>query len=201
MFFAREPSNEAVRLFLKSQSTEPFSYDDVGASAKTPPSGFFIDHNRVQLGHGLAVYNRAVSALRRWRQFDLAWVSVVNDDAPIEVGTVVAIKARTFTTWSLSACRIVYLIDEEGPTKKFGFGYGTLTDHIECGEERFTIAWNTQDDAIWYDILAFSKPHHPLVWLGLPFARMFQKRFARDSKARMVREVQGMADSKLPIAD
>jgi uncharacterized protein (UPF0548 family) len=114
---------------------------------------------------------------------------VVNDDAPIEVGTVVAIKARTFTTWWLSACRVVYLIEEEGPTKKFGFGYGTLTDHIECGEERFTIEWNTQDDAVWYDILAFSKPHHPLVWLGLPFARMFQKRFARDSKVRMVREV------------
>jgi uncharacterized protein (UPF0548 family) len=189
MFFAREPSNEAVRHFLESQCTEPFSYDDVGASAKTPPSGFFIDHNRVQLGHGLAVYNRGVSALRRWRQFDLGWVSVVNDDAPIEVGTVVAIKARTFTAWWLSACRVVYLIDEEGPTKKFGFGYGTLTDHIECGEERFTIEWNTQDDAVWYDILAFSKPHHPLVWLGLPFARMFQKRFARDSKVRMVREV------------
>ena len=189
MFFASEPSDEVVRQFLASQSKEPFTYSDVGASAQTPPSGFFVDHNRLELGHGLDVYERAVNGLRRWRQFDLGWVRVANDDAPIEIGSVVAIKARTFGAWSLNACRIVYLIDEDGPTKRFGFGYGTLPDHIERGEERFTIEWHREEDSVWYDILAFSQPNHPVVWLGLPFARIFQKRFARESKQRMVREV------------
>jgi uncharacterized protein (UPF0548 family) len=194
MFFAREPSDEAVRQFLESQRTAPFTYPDVGASARTPPSGFFVDHNRVQLGHGPDVYERAVSGLRRWCQFDLGWVRVANDDAPIEVGSVVAIKARAFGSWSLNACRIVYVIDEDGATKKFGFGYGTLPDHIERGEERFTIEWHKEDDSVWYDILAFSQPHHPVVWLGLPFARIFQKRFARESKVRMVREVANIPE-------
>ena len=201
MFFAREPSNEAVRQFLETQRAEPFSYAEVGASAQTPPSGFFVDHNRVQLGRGVAVYKCAVNALKHWRQFDMRWVSVANDDEPIDVGGVVAVKVRAFGAWSLNACRIVYVVDEDGPIKKFGFGYGTLPGHIECGEERFSIEWCKRDDAVWYDILAFSKPHHPLTWLGLPFARMFQKRFARESMQRMRKEVESNADFQLPIAE
>jgi len=190
MFFAKEPSDESIKQFLASQSTQPFSYDDVGASAQTPPAKFFVDHNRVKLGHGQSVYEAAVKGLRRWRQFDLGWVSVANDDAPIEAGSVVAIKVRSFGTWSLSACRIVYMVNEDGPIKKFGFAYGTLPGHLEQGEERFTIEWHTHDDSVCYDILAFSRPRHPLVWFGLPFARLLQKRFARDSKMRMLREVE-----------
>ncbi len=201
MFFAREPSDATVRQFLESQRAQPFSYADVGASFKTPPPGFFIDHNRVQLGHGVAVYNAAVNALRHWRQFDLGWVSVANDDEAIDVGGIVAVKARAFGAWSLNACRIVYVINEEAPIKKFGFGYGTLPDHIECGEEQFTIEWYTQDDAVCYDILAFSKPHHLLTWVGLPFARMFQKRFARESMQRMRKEVESITEVPLPTAE
>jgi len=87
--------------------------------------------------------------------------------------------------WSLNACRVVYVVDEAHATTRFGFAYGTLPDHIERGEERFLIEWNRTDDSVWYDILAFSQPRHPLVRLGFPVARMMQKRFARDSLAAM----------------
>jgi uncharacterized protein (UPF0548 family) len=51
------------------------------------------------------------------------------------------------------------------------------------------IDWNKEDDSVCYDILAFSKPRHPLVRLSFPLARLLQKRFARESLQRMVREV------------
>ncbi len=51
---------------------------------------------------------------------------------------------------------------------RFGFAYGTLPGHVESGEERFLVEWDRGDDAVWYDILAFSRPNHVLTRLGYP---------------------------------
>lgn len=181
MFTFSEPGDEDVAKFISSQRDSGFTYAEVGATNTTPPSGFTVDHNRIQLGHGEATYKRAVAALKQWQQFDLGWVTIVPRGVAIEVGATVAVKARAFGTWSLSASRVVYVIDEP---RRFGFAYGTLPDHVECGEERFLIEW-LADNSVWYDILAFSKPRHPLVRLSSPLARILQKRFARESLARM----------------
>ena len=98
-----------------------------------------------------------------------------------------AVLARIAGLWWLNACRIVYVIDEAGPVQRFGFAYGTLPDHAETGEERFLIEWDRADNSVWYDILAFSRPRHPLTRLGYPFARLVQKSFARQSAAAMQR--------------
>src|SRR5438045_1098183 len=170
MFFLREPSTETIARFLSQQQGEPFSYREVGETNDTPPSEYVLDHNRVQLGNGHEGFERGIAALKRWRQFDLGWVKIVPDTTPLEVGNVVAIRARTFGIWSLSACRIVYLINEDEPVKKFGFAYGTLTNHVERGEERFTVELH-EDGSVWYDILAFPEPHQFVVKLGYPMAR------------------------------
>ena len=70
-----------------------------------------------------------------------------------------------------------------------GFADGTLPGHVETGEERFLIEWDRGENCVCYDILAFSRPRHPLVRLGYPFARLMQKRFARDSAKAMLRIV------------
>lgn len=189
MFFLTEPSTETIVRFIASQQREPFTYAEVGATSTQPPAEYILDHNRIQLGEGKETYDRAVDALRRWRQFDLGWVRIVPDTTPLEVGNTVAIKAQTFGLWSLSACRIVYLIDESSPVRKFGFAYGTLTNHVERGEERFTVELH-EDGAVWYDILAFSRPHQFVVRLGYPYARRLQKQFARESLATMRRITQ-----------
>ena len=181
MFLVREPSDDVVARFVSSQRDLPFTYAEVGATNATPPAGYTVDHNRIQLGSGEATYRRAVEALKSWTQFDLGWVTIVPRGVPVEVGATVAVKARAFGTWSLSASRVVYVIDEP---RRFGFAYGTLPDHVERGEERFLIEW-LPDDSVWYDILAFSRPKHPLVRLTFPLARMLQKRFARNSLIRM----------------
>ena len=190
MFLPRQPSDETIRQFISSQHDLPFTYREVGATrSEAAPPGYNIDHNRIRLGDGDEVYLRAVAALRNWKQFDLGWVTIVPPNTPIELGRTVAVQARTFGFWSLSAARIVYVIEDEAPLNRFGFAYGTLPNHVECGEERFTIE-RREDDSVWYDIYAFSHPQHLLVRLGFPIARKLQKRFAKESLARIARAAQ-----------
>jgi uncharacterized protein (UPF0548 family) len=189
MFLTRKPSAEAVAQFIASQRELPFTYSPAGATENSEaPKGFNVDHNRTKLGDGAVTFQRAVSALRKWKQFDLGWVTIVTPDTPIAVGAVVAVRAHTFGLWSLNACRIVYLINDEEPVKRFGFAYGTLPDHVECGEERFTIEQHP-DGSVFYDIFAFSRPRQMMVRLGLPVARRLQRRFVRDSLASMQQAV------------
>lgn len=190
MFFLTRPSTETVTRFLSSVAHEAFSYSEVGATGGVPPAGYVLDHNRIKLGDGPAVFERAIAALRRWRQFDLGWVGIVPDTTPLQVGNTVAIQAKTFGFWSLSACRIVYLIEETSRVRKFGFAYGTLRSHVERGEERFTIEL-LEDGSVWYDILAFSQPNQLLVRMGYPLARRLQKRFARESLRTMASLTSG----------
>ncbi len=170
---------------MSSQQPLPFSYAEVGATQGALPAGYTHDHNRIQLGKGRSVFRRAVAAIRDWKQFELGWVRIVPEGVPVRAGATVAILARTFGIWSLSASRVVYVLNEDDTLTRFGFAYGTLPDHVEKGEERFVIEWNQEDDLVWYEITAFSKPRHPLVRLGFPLARILQKRFAKESLAVM----------------
>lgn len=187
MFLFGEPSRKRIEEFLRGQREAPFSYPDVGASRKGAPPGYTVDHNRVRLGEGEEVFVRASEAIRNWNMFDLGRVSIRPPDAPIEVGTTVAVLGHHYGFWSLNACRIVYLVEEAGEVHRYGFAYGTLPEHAESGEERFTVEWNRTDDSVWYDVYAFSRTRHPLARLGYPAGRMLQKQFARDSKQAMVR--------------
>jgi uncharacterized protein (UPF0548 family) len=185
MFTFSEPSDREIAKYISSQAKLPFSYPEAGATKSlnnsSGPAGYTLDHNRVQLGSGGEIYRRAVEAVKQWRQFELGWVTLVPHGVKVETGAVVAVKARAGGVWSVNACRVVYVIDE---AERFGFAYGTLPDHSERGEERFLIE-RQSDESVWYDIVAFSRPRHPLVRAGFPYARMLQKRFARDSLAVM----------------
>ena len=129
-------------------------------------------------------------ALGRWNQFRLGWVEAWSPETPIRTGEVVAVIARKVGLWWLNACRIVYVVDESVPIRRFGFAYGTLPDHAETGEERFLVEWDRASGEVWYDILAFSRPHQLLTRLGYPYMRRVQKRFREESSAAMVRAVQ-----------
>jgi uncharacterized protein (UPF0548 family) len=185
VFLLRRPSADFVRAFIAIQSRLPFSYADVGATATQPPAGYRIDHNRIRLGAGGKTYQRAVAALKSWTQFGIGWVRIVPAETVLEKGAVVAVEAKAFGLWSLNAARVVYMLNDQRDAKaRFGFAYGTLPDHVEEGEERFTVEWHI-DDSVWYDIRAFSRPQHRLAKVGFPLVRMLQKRFARDSMAVM----------------
>jgi uncharacterized protein (UPF0548 family) len=187
MFLLSKPSDEQIRNVIAAQRNTPFTYPFVGATRDgLPQPGYKLDHNRVRLGAGAKVFERAVRAVRRWEMFNFGWMQLCWPDAPIQVGSTAAVLAHLPGLWSLNACRIVYVIDEDGPMQRFGFAYGTLPLHEERGEERFLIEWNHQDDSVWYDILAFSQPKSLMAKLGYPVARLLQKRFANASKHAML---------------
>jgi uncharacterized protein (UPF0548 family) len=194
MICLRRPTAETIQAFLATQAQRHLTYAAVGATATIPPAGYVVDHTRVRLGVGEAVFSATRAALQRWQQFQLGWVKACPEDTPIKAGAVVAILARSLGLWWLNACRIVAVVEEDGPVKRFGFAHGTLPDHAGSGEERFLVEWDRQEGSVWYDILAFSRPRHFLARLGYPLMRRVQKRFGRESAAALSRVVVG--DSK-----
>jgi uncharacterized protein (UPF0548 family) len=63
-----------------------------------------------------------------------------------------------------------------------------LPGHVERGEERFLVE-QTDDNSVWYDIVAFSRPRHLLTKIGYLLVRRLQRRFGRQSAVAMVRAV------------
>lgn len=186
MILFRRPPPPALDAFRAAQAELPFTYLSVGSTATTPPAGYTVDRTRVQLGEGEATFRAARAALQRWEQFHLGWVEAYPADLPLRPGEVVAVVARLVGLWWVNACRVVYAVDEPA---RLGFAYGTLPDHAESGEERFLVEWDRATDAVWYDIVAISRPRHPLARLGYPLTRRAQRRFARESAAAMRRAV------------
>jgi uncharacterized protein (UPF0548 family) len=184
MLSFRRPSPEQITAFLRRQNSLDFSYDAVGTTATNPPAGYAARHDRVQIGTGMAAFIAGTEALKQWRQFRIGWVEAFPETTPIRVGESVAVIAKTFGIWSLNACRIVYVIDKQGPQYRFGFAHGTLPDHAASGEERFLIEMDAEGN-VWYEIDAFSRPSHPLTKLGLPVFRRIQQKFVRNSQRAM----------------
>jgi len=178
MWSFRSPETGAIRAWRERQRASPFSYGAVGATrdatAGTAPVGYDYDENRARLGAGL----------RAWKMFPAPWTRITPADAPIQEGTVIAMQAHALGLWWLNACRIVYVIDETAPVRRFGFAYGTLPAHVEKGEERFSVELHA-DGSVWYDLRAFSRPRYWPVRLAKPLARGLQRRFARESRAAM----------------
>jgi uncharacterized protein (UPF0548 family) len=184
MFYFRKPNPESIREFLVAEKPQMFSYEHVGASRTEAPSGYVLDHNRIQLGVGRVVFDRAKNAIKQWKMFDMPWLELFWPHTPIEEGATVAIAVSHLGFWSLNAARIVYTIEERGPLERYGFAYGTLPDHAEMGEERFTVEFHAEDESVWYDLYAFSRPH-TLARLAYPYTRALQKKFASESKKAM----------------
>jgi len=185
MFSVAEPKPERVGAFVSAQSALGHSYPDVGGSSSGgAPAGYDLDHNRVCIGRGEADLEAAAAAIRSWVMFPRPWTRIEPVDAPIAKGTVVAMIAHVYGLWWLNACRIVYVVDEVAPVRRFGFAYGTLPGHVESGEERFTVELLANGE-VWYDLRAFSRPRYWLVRLFKPLARRLQRRFVLESQVAM----------------
>jgi uncharacterized protein (UPF0548 family) len=190
MFFLSKPNPSLIRIILASQRARDFSYPEVGSTGGELPAGYAALRGRVDLGEGSKTFDRSVTALRQWKMFDIPGVWLCWPDAPIQSETAVAVLVSHFGFWSLNCCRIVYVFDEDGPISRFGFAYGTLPEHAEQGEERFTLEWNRGSNVVSYDILSFSRPGNRAVKFAYPVARWLQKGFLRNSLAAMVAAVR-----------
>jgi uncharacterized protein (UPF0548 family) len=154
------------------------------------PFGFAQDRLRSRLGQGVPAFLAAKRAFERWVPFDLGWVRVANPESLIALGQIVAVEVKTLGRWTLNLSRIVETFDT---ATRFGFLYATTEKHVEEGEERFLLEFNPATGSVWYDLEAVSRPRHVLARLGLPVARAFQHRFARDSHRRMREETSAVS--------
>jgi len=191
MLFFTRPTEEIIRAIITSQQDRQYSYTEIGASRGQLPPGYRVLHSRVELGRGSTQFVRASEALHQWRMFDVPDVQLCWPTTPVQTGRVVAVLIRHFGFWSVNFCRIVYVIDDEDRSiRRVGFAYGTLAEHAEQGEERFTVEWDRSSDLVSYDILSFSRPGNWKTLVAYPLARRLQQRFADDSLSAMVRAVQ-----------
>lgn len=184
-----KPEPQTLHDFLSDQAAKALSYAEVGATEGTLPSGYVINHTRIQLGAGLQTYTHACGILKAWQQLQLGWVGFWPTTAPIKTDENVVILGKALGLWWLNACRIVYTIDKSGAHPRFGYAHGTLPDHLASGEERFLIEMDAEAK-VWFDILSFSRPTSWLARIGYPYLRFSQKRFGRESAHRVLELVR-----------
>lgn len=105
-----------------------------------------------------------------------------------------------FTFWF--GVEIGGVVDEErtlpdgaGKERVWGYHYRTLEGHFEKGEITFTVHKYLRTGRVVFRVHAYSQPDHirnPFYRLGFKlFGRMLQRRFARESLARMRMLVAG----------
>ncbi len=190
MFLARRPSAEDIDRFLHESQVLPLSYSPIGiVNAGTARED--LDEAAVAIGHGKAAFERARAALMAWKQFNIGWVETFPRSAPVAAGTVVAVLIRHLGFWSLNGCRVLYSVGSLDDLARFGFAYGTLTNHAESGEELFEVFIDPQTDEVVYRIRAISWPQATLARVGQPIVRVLQERFRNHSIAAMRRAACG----------
>ncbi len=177
IFQLSKPTKLQLDALILAQEKTAFSYHNF--------EGFVYDNNQICIGKGRAIFEKAKKNLCNWEHFPVEWAFIHPNTCRLEVGNVVAMSAKGFGFWWLNVARIVYTIDEPN---RFGFAYGTLLHHVECGEELFELRID-EEEQVWYRIEAYSKPRYWMVRFAKPLARMLQKRFVKESLARVKNKI------------
>ena len=190
----RRPSKIEIEARL-SLSGSPFSYPEVGATATSTTLDaiaphYDVDRNRFRLGTGRDLYAVARKSLLAWRQFELPWLELHGAEAQPSTGQVVATLTPYLGLWFLNPCQVVYTELADDSANETAFAYGTLSGHVEAGEERFSVGFDPTTQEVVYEILAFSRPALLLSKIGYLWIRRVQKRFARSSAEALARACQ-----------
>jgi uncharacterized protein (UPF0548 family) len=101
-----------------------------------------------------------------------AGFGVYPDSSVVATGSTILLLAKAGPMRIVIPCRFIYVIDEP---RRYGFAYGTLPGHPECGEEAFVVE-HRPDDEVVFAISASSRPADWLVRIGGPFVRRLQAR-------------------------
>ena len=140
---------------LDRLSDEPFTYTEIGATAGRLPDGYHHVSKSARIGTGRARFEDAGERLMRWGMLRGAGVRPKPSTEVAQVGSVVVGRLGPVR----APCRVVYVIDDDN---RRGFAYGTLPGHPECGEELFAVRFDPADDAVYAEVVAFSR--HATWW-------------------------------------
>jgi uncharacterized protein (UPF0548 family) len=171
----RRPTGDELAAVLDRCRSDTLSYEPVGVATDrtTTPPGLHRHRWSTRLADADA-FATGADAIRVWAVHRGAGLAVAAD-GPIAPGTNVAMSAPLPLGHVIATCRIVAVIDEPD---RYGFAYGTLTDHPERGEEAFTLT-RDEDGVVHFDVDAISAPVDLLARLVPPVANLLQDRAAR----------------------
>ena len=133
-----------------------FTYGDVGAtSGGRLPDGYHHINKSARIGTGRARFEEAAQRVMRWGMLRGAGARVTASTEVAQVGSDVVVRLGPVR----APCRVVHIIDEEN---RRGFAYGTLQGHPESGEELFAVRYDPADEAVYAEVIAFSR--HATWW-------------------------------------
>ena len=151
------------------------------------PSGYDRATERVSLGHGEAVWAFAKTLVDDWTVYPQTdWVGL-SEYPEIRPGAQVMVLVRMLGTWWTSPCRVVYTVDEPN---RYGFAYGTLPGHVECGEELFVMTRDPATGEVHYEIRVMARAAHPLAKALPPVVGFMQRRFRAAAFAQVSEVVE-----------
>ncbi|XBH58986.1 hypothetical protein VPH35_080311 [Triticum aestivum] len=167
--------------------------------------GFSVNRSRVLVGSGADAFGHAKSALLSWKHLALGWAEA-EPGTPVKIGVRFCICYKEVVPWVMFPLQIAYVTDDNydgGKREKgggggvFAFGSGTLQGHLLAGEERFSVEVDAEE-RVWYEVVSFSKPAHPLSALCYPYVRLRQRHFARESGKAVLRHVAAACSTTTP---
>jgi uncharacterized protein (UPF0548 family) len=142
---------------LARAASDRLTYEPVGISLGGAVSAGFRRRRWGTRMLGAAAFERAVAALQNWEAHRGSGLTVVAD-GDLAQGTNVVIAAPLPIGFVDVACRIVQTVDE---ADRFGFAYGTLSNHPEQGEEAFLVT-RTADGSVNFTVEAVSRSAYRL---------------------------------------
>jgi hypothetical protein len=205
----KPPLWEQYKARLASYDHAKVNYDFAHQDEFTTASGWRLDDYATDLPteapgppEAQGPFEAAQDVLRRYAFPPPSLITgIFKPDEPLENRTML-LRARFlgFSFWF--GVKVSEVTDEaarpmpSGPERVWGYGYRTLEGHFERGQIDFTIHKNLTTGAVQFRIHAVSQTgriRNPFYWLGFKlFGRMLQRRFARESLARM-RQLVGEA--------
>ena len=140
---------------LNLLADQSFTYTDIGATSGRLPHGYHHVNESARIGTGRARFEEAAQRAMRWGMLRGAGARVTASTDVAKVGSVVVVGLGPVR----APCRVVYLVEDED---RRGFAYGTLPGHPESGEELFAVRYDPVDDAVYAELVAFSR--HATWW-------------------------------------
>ena len=214
---AAPPAWESYRARLAAYANTQVNYDYAAQTEYTSATGWRIDDYAVDLpaeAPGAPAPNGSFAAaqdvLRRYAFPPPNLITGYFDpDQPLEQ-RIMVLRAHFLVFNFYFGVRVADVVDAanqpgpDGSERVWGYGYRTLEGHFERGQINFSVHKNITTGAVDFRIHAVSQPgqiRNPFYWVGFKvFGRMLQRRFSRQSLARMQRLVAQTLARPQPLA-
>lgn len=180
---------------MSEPAADSLNYAPVGIArpGADAPAGMRAREQRIRLGEGDAIWQRAVAVVSGWEIKKHVRFTVEPDDVQVALGHDYNTRFGFGAIRLLEPVRIVW-VEQRGDLR--GFGYGTRTGHPITGEECFLVE-RDPEGVVWLIVRTVSRVSRGrwiLLWPGIRIMQpYFQRAYAR-AAVKLVTE----SDEPLP---